>query len=398
MKKLFDEFFIYTNGERNSVAVLLFLGLIAFILPNFFSFFTKKEAVNFTTYKNEIAAYRATLQQNNEAAANARNNGGGYGRTQAAENFAFDPNTASETDLVRLGLSPKTAATIEKYRSKGGKFRSAEDFGKIYSIRPDDLERLKPYIRIAANAQQFNKNSFEKKFEKAKPTASETFAFDPNTAAEVDLRRLMPEKAANSIINYRTKGGKFKKKEDVQKMYSLLPEDYARLETSINIAATAPIAGAPNTTLRINPNANAAFPTKPKEKIKIDINSSTADDLQKLPGIGVGYANRIAKYRENLGGFTSIEQIKEVYGLPDSTFKKAFPQLLLGVPTLKKVKLNTAVAAELKNHPYIGWKYANIIVSYREQHGKYKSVDDLKKLVAIPPDVLLKLQPYCGLE
>jgi len=68
----------------------------------------------------------------------------------AAELFSFDPNTAAEADLQRLGLSARTIKGITNYRSKGGKFRKPEDFAKIYSLREEDFDRLLPYIQMEA--------------------------------------------------------------------------------------------------------------------------------------------------------------------------------------------------------------------------------------------------------
>ena len=64
------------------------------------------------------------------------------------ESFRFDPNTVSEKDLVRLGLSPKQAASIGNYRSKGGRFRKKEDFARMYVVSDTLYARLEPYIDI----------------------------------------------------------------------------------------------------------------------------------------------------------------------------------------------------------------------------------------------------------
>jgi competence protein ComEA len=62
--------------------------------------------------------------------------------------FYFDPNTAEEQDFIALGLPPKTARSILNYREKGGRFRTPDELGKIYSLGADDFERLRPFVRI----------------------------------------------------------------------------------------------------------------------------------------------------------------------------------------------------------------------------------------------------------
>lgn len=91
-----------------------------------------------------------------EVKMSARSASGRPGRTKLSapaqsrriESFRFDPNTVSEEALVRLGLSPKQAASIGNYRSKGGRFRRKEDFAKMYVVSDSLYARLEPYIDI----------------------------------------------------------------------------------------------------------------------------------------------------------------------------------------------------------------------------------------------------------
>ncbi len=396
------DLFHFTRDERRGVVVLLILCVIFAILPKFIPLFMKKERVDFTAYKTEITAFRNSFVELDEEG--SEGGGNGYHKNQYAKHvlpadlFDFDPNTANEADFMKLGLSQKTAATILKYRSKGGKFRSPDDFGKIYSIRPEQFAQLKPHIKIAESG--YAKPNFEKKgFEKKE--SFETFAFDPNTASEADLGRLFPARTAQSIVNFRSKGGKFRTKEDLKKIYTLSEEDFARVESSIAIVASpnlkvAPKEDKPGSVLA--PNTNAGFTKSKKTSNKVDINSATVEDFQQLPGIGVGYAARFVNTREKLGGFVKIEQLKETYGLADSVFQKILPQLQLGTPTLRKLKINGMSADDLRKHPYLGWKIANMIVSYREQHGRYKSAADLKQIPLITPEVYAKIVEYISLE
>ncbi len=67
----------------------------------------------------------------------------------AAKPFAFDPNTADSTELLRLGLKPWQVRNIYKYRAKGGVFRKAEDFARIYGLSKKEYRTLRPYITIS---------------------------------------------------------------------------------------------------------------------------------------------------------------------------------------------------------------------------------------------------------
>ena len=92
-----------------------------------------------------------------------------------------------------------------------------------------------------------------------------------------------------------------------------------------------------------------------------------------------------------------VDQVKETFGLSDSVFQKIKPQLLL-TGEVKKININTARLDELKVHPYIKYPLANAIVQYRTQHGAFKSVEDLKKLMIVNDEILNKVRPYLSID
>jgi competence ComEA-like helix-hairpin-helix protein len=115
-----------------------------------------------------------------------------------------------------------------------------------------------------------------------------------------------------------------------------------------------------------------------------------------LPGIGSKLAARIVNFREKLGGFYSVEQVGETYGVPDSTFQKIKNRLVVN-SEVRKVNINLATKEELKTHPYIRWQLANAIVEYRNQHGPFKSLEDLKKIVLVDEINFKKIIPYLSM-
>ena len=129
----------------------------------------------------------------------------------------------------------------------------------------------------------------------------------------------------------------------------------------------------------------------------IDINLADTGAFIALPGIGSRLAERIVKFREKLGGFYSIEQIGEVYGLADTVFQKNKPLFQLSSRSFKKININTASLDELKAHPYIRFDIAKSIIAYREQHGAFTSIEDLKKLVLMTDAIYTKVYPYLDL-
>lgn len=224
---------------------------------------------------------------------------------------------------------------------------------------------------------------------KVATTSATYFPFDPNTAtAEEWLKLGVRPKTVQTILNYRNKGGKFKKPEDLLKLYGLPKEQAEKLMPYVNIAAAStekPV---------YKKDSFAARPPYTKNIAPVDINLSDTTAWIALPGIGSKLAARIVNFREKLGGFYSVNQVAETFALPDSTFQKIRPRLILGSTPVKFININTASAEVLKTHPYIRWNFANAIVQYRTQHGNYASVDDLLRIAIIDAAWLDKVRPY----
>ena len=277
---------------------------------------------------------------------------------------------------------------------------------KIYDHSQFDKEiaQLKiQEIDSASEKKYFNKNFDENNYtnyyeppEKnfyTKPKA-EVFYFDPNTASADDWRRLgVREKTAATILKYVSKGGHFYKPEDIAKIWGLHKEDVDRLLPYVKIENTKK-EYANNESNFKNNYPSDSYRDKKYSPQTIDINVSDTTAFIALPGIGSKLAQRIIAFRDKLGGFYSVEQIKETYGLPDSTFVKIKPRLILSEPFVKQININTANLDEMRSHPYIRYAIANAILQYRTQHGNFSSIDNIKKIMIVTDDVFTKVSPY----
>jgi competence protein ComEA len=217
---------------------------------------------------------------------------------------------------------------------------------------------------------------------------AELFEFDPNSLSADGWKRLgLKQKTIGTIQKYLSKGGKFYKPEDLRKIWGIHPAHAERLIPYVRIND---VVGTPRNTI-----TTFQKPTlTPKEKKIIFINSADSADFESLPGIGAKLASRIINFRNKLGGFTSLQQLGETFGLPDSTFKKIQPLLQFDEVSVKQININTATVEELKSHPYIRYHIANAIVQYRNQHGGFKSIEQLKKIMIITDEVYRKIVPY----
>ena len=153
------------------------------------------------------------------------------------------------------------------------------------------------------------------------------FNFDPNTLSEDGFKKLgLPQRNINTILHYRDKGGKFRKPEDIKKVYGL------KEEIADNLLPYIKIEGVNKQPLYSNNETKKYDNTAPfvKEKYhSININTATEDEWKSLPGIGDVLSKRIVKFRNSVGGFNAVDDVKKTYGLPDSTFENIRPYLIL---------------------------------------------------------------------
>jgi competence protein ComEA len=241
---------------------------------------------------------------------------------------------------------------------------------------------------------QFNKA--EVKTEPVKTSAVINFhSFDPNTESEEGFvaNGISPQ-IAKRIINFRNKGGKFKIRADLKKIYGF-PEDlYNQVYPFINLPEVRQKYEQATLGKKENPRPelNSAFQ-------KFDINLADSLQLTSIKGIGVKLSSRILKYRNRLGGFISPDQLKEVYGLDSIVIEELNKSTFISEDFKPAtINVNTATYDQLKAHPYSNPKLSRLIVAYRSQHGVYKSTESLKSILGISFVELNKLYPYLSVE
>lgn len=219
--------------------------------------------------------------------------------------------------------------------------------------------------------------------------------FDPNTASAEELQSLgLPTFLANRIVNYRNKGGRFRRTEDVKRIYGLSEDTYLRLAPYIRISSqAAEAATSPPETKQI---AEEQRPRAALERriVPFDLNRADTTQLKQLKGIGSVLSVRILRYRDALGGFHSPSQYAEIYGL-DSTAQAELKRYALLQTPVNTISLNTATVEQLRKHPYLRDKrLSELIVRYREQNGSYKDVEDLRKIKLMDEVTFQRIRPY----
>lgn len=227
--------------------------------------------------------------------------------------------------------------------------------------------------------------------------------FDPNQATASELQALgVPAFLARRIDNYRNKGGKFRVRSDLARIYDFPDSLFHVLETYIELpdriekkkVTSGKSGGRPDSAVY---KPWKSIDTARAELVKLWIDLSRADttELMKLRGIGPSFSRRIVKYRSLLGGFVAKEQLKEVYGLSDSLYTALESQVYVGAAdSLATINLNIADYNTLRKHPYISYKVAAEIVKSRSKIGKFRSPWDLLVVQGLDSVGIVRLSPY----
>ncbi len=228
------------------------------------------------------------------------------------------------------------------------------------------------------------------------------FPFDPNKLPEKEWEAMgLPDRLIKTIKNYEAAGGKFRHREDLQRIYLMREEWYAQLEPYIKLPSRAE-AGTDRASLQktseppdsdINKKDTSYFPVMP-----VDINKADTSALMQIRGIGPAFSRRIVAYRELLGGYTHYEQLLEVYGLDSSRWEQVLPYLILDTSAVKKINLNQAQFADLLRHPYVNRNLANNLINLRDQHGPFIQLNDIRQSFLICDSVYNRITPYITLE
>ena len=227
---------------------------------------------------------------------------------------------AAVTRLVADRDHPDTVYIVERIRPKAEPKAEPEPVDEekdtVYYRKPAD--RSPDAVRIR---------------EKASPRRVESFRFNPNTVSLEDLMRLgFSEKQAQSILNYREKGGRFRRPADFAKSFVVADSVFDRLEPYIDIP-------------------------------RIDLNKADSAAFETLPGIGPYFAAKMVSYRTSLGGYSHPEQLLEIYHFDREKYD-ALKDLISCSPP-EPFPIWTLSERDLARHPYISRDEAHSIVLYR---------------------------------
>ena len=275
---------------------------------------------NVQTAKEQAAPWTGSVNDGN------RTTGNGTVRNGAERN-GTDGNKTSKngTDGIRTGSKPDRIRTAKNGADGNG--NDGTRSGRQVANKD---------IRIVSNAPRYRiDQNIGERTRPAKRRPVENFMFNPNTASHDDFQRLgFSEKQASALVNYRNKGGIFRRKSDFAKSFVVADSVYRRLEPYIDIPL-------------------------------LDLNTADSAAFDGLPGIGGYFANKIIEYRTRLRGFSYKEQLMDIYRFDKEKYDALHDLVTVDISTSTPYPLWSLPEDSLAQHPYIGWHAAHGISVYK---------------------------------
>ena len=263
----------------------------------------------------------------------------------------FDPNKITIEFLTGIGINERIAGSWYNYISKGGRFSNPNDVGKIYAMDSITLSFLLPFMEI------------EKKTVPTKPEITKSDNIIRNF--QVDLNR------------------------NDTSLLSQLGWEQAMIDSLQIWSKTLWISQRYNTTdlakwdidslLALKTLMQPKYQQKIADDFMIEINGADAEEFMLLKGIGAVLSKRIVDYRKKLGGFVSISQLSEVYGISPILIEDLTPNLITDTSLIVPLNVNTTSISRLRNHPYLDFYKARDIVEKRKTT-PFKSIDEVLEL------------------
>ncbi|MBL4861717.1 MAG: helix-hairpin-helix domain-containing protein [Crocinitomicaceae bacterium] len=221
----------------------------------------------------------------------------------------------------------------------------------------------------------------EKKSHRVRKYKRPERAFDPNGYATEDWKKLgLSDKQSEVIVKFSKRG--LTSNADLERIF-VLPKALFQLIKDSTVYPEIKITDFENREEEIV-----------KEVVILDLNSATKEELIALRGIGNYFAAKIVEHREELGGYSGIHQLLEIWKFDAEKLNQIKENISVDVKKIQKININSANLDELKSHPYIEYKVANSIVKMRAVNGNYVELNEIIRSKLIDQELFNKLKPY----
>ncbi|MGB3586917.1 MAG: helix-hairpin-helix domain-containing protein [Tunicatimonas sp.] len=237
--------------------------------------------------------------------------------------------------------------------------------------------------------------------DKSLVTSTSYVRFNPNIASEeILIQNGIPNWLAARIIKYRSKGGRFREKSDLLKIYGFSEGLYAQLENYV-VVPNKPAHSYQKKVAASVPSYSKRKDYRTFEKKKLaafDINQADSVQLKQIPGIGTVLSARIIRFRDKLGGLHSKQQLQEVYQISDEAAQNLHKYTYISPGyEVAQLSINTDEVTVLAQHPYISYQLAQVIVDHRKNYGNFSRIEDCREVYLMEDSIFQKIAPYIGL-
>lgn len=265
---------------------------------------------------------------------------------------------------------------------------------------------LTQFATYQAEQDSIRKASWKKKYPRD-TIAIWMQAFDPNTADSSTLVHLGLKKwQASNMLKYRAKGGRYRQAEDMKKLYGMTDSMYQALLPYIQIDTMAVKQYRDSVRKsRIDTTQSDSVPRyiSPKRDTVLNLRTADTTELKLIRGIGSYRAKQIVRYRQQLGGFTHVEQLREIKALQPLLIDTLSADSLLAHFWLDSIiveplSVNSIGVERLQRHPYLSFEQAKAIYELRRRKVRLNSIEALEQLDCFTPEELLRVAPYLSFK
>lgn len=382
MKNKLKDFFNYSSSERKGSIALIILLLLAIASYWVVDLTSEDSGIKYDDLSDEITSL---TQDNSNQITDSKE----------AVYFNFNPNEIGIESWMKLGFSEKQSKSIIKYREKGGFFYKKEDLKRLYVVNDSIYNLLEPYVLIKGKPKAYSKDYpskcyFVKLMEDTTPIYEGFSQVDKVVCSKTDGKYAYYAGGFSSLDIAKSK------------QLQMLAFGFQQSEIINRGCDFGFVINKENNNnnykeKRFNKGNTNSLKSE-LNNFKVKINSADTTAFKSLKGIGSYYSSKIIKYRKALGGFTSVEQLKEVYGILPEVIDQNVNRLIVDSVNIVKININTCETADLKNHPYVSWNIANSIVQIRKSREAYKTIEGIKKSDLVNAEIYRKIAPYLKIE
>jgi DNA uptake protein ComE-like DNA-binding protein len=307
----------FTKRERHGLYFMLACILLLIIAIIAFKFTYAKESYQFSEVELKKIQEFETIQEQKENI-----------QKVPKKAFPFNPNTTSLDSLLQLPIPKSIAERIDKYRRKGGNYKSKSDLQKIYGIN-EHWDKIKEFVQIPNIKPKAKKEKLNLIAEDRISPAEQKSNSRKDTTIKSEIRieqLILTPKAKDSVFT---------------KSYS--------------------------------------NPPILRDEERIEINNANEYNIQLVYGIGEYYARKIMEYKEKTGGFHTLDLLYNM-GIKEELVEKIISQLTCDPSHIKKQNINHIPYENLALIPEVGYKKATIMHRYIRNHFPLTDPEDLKKI------------------